>query len=239
MRKFGEQQNNNQLGHAIDQKGRIMRIIAFGDIHMSLGNFENIPGIDTADLIIITGDLTNFGGPEDARKIVEAVRSTNPNLLALAGNLDQRDVNDYLTEAGINLHGQGRIINNIGIFGVGGSNYTPFKTPNEFSEEELSELLDSAYSQVREAPIQILVSHTPPIDTVTDRIASGMHVGSRSVRKFIEDTQPALCLTGHIHEARADDFIGTTQILNPGMIKEGYWIDITLENDTVTANLAP
>ena len=216
-----------------------MRIIAFGDIHMSLGNFRNIPGIDSVDLIIITGDLTNFGGREEARKIVEAIRAVNPNLLALAGNLDQKDVDDYLGEAGINLHGQGRVVNNVGIFGVGGSNYTPFKTPNEFSEEELAAFLSAGYKQVRDADSHILVSHTPPVDTVTDRIASGMHVGSKAVRKFIEDKQPVLCLTGHIHEARADDFISNTQILNPGMIKDGYWIDITLENGTITASLAP
>ena len=216
-----------------------MRIIAFGDIHMSLGNFRNIPGIDSVDLIIITGDLTNFGGREEARKIVEAIRAVNPNLLALAGNLDQKDVDDYLGEAGINLHGQGRVVNNVGIFGVGGSNYTPFKTPNEFSEEELAAFLSAGYKQVRDADSHILVSHTPPVDTVTDRIASGMHVGSKAVRKFIEDKQPALCLTGHIHEARADDFISNTQILNPGMIKDGYWIDITLEKGTIAASLAP
>lgn len=216
-----------------------MRIIAFGDIHMSLGNFRNIPGIDTADLIIITGDLTNFGGRQDAQQVVEAIRAINPNLLALAGNLDHKDVDGYLTEMGINLHGRGRTINDIGIIGVGGSNHTPFKTPNEFSEEELADLLASAYQQAQKAPVHILVSHTPPLDTVTDRIASGLHVGSQAVRQFIEDTQPALCLTGHIHEARAEDFIGNTHILNPGMIKDGYWIDITMENKTLTANLVP
>lgn len=215
-----------------------MKIIAFGDVHMSLGNFRDIPRIDTADLIILTGDLTNFGNKNDARKVVEEIRTLNTNLLAVAGNLDHKDVNTYLNDIGITLHGTGREIKGVGIFGAGGSNQTPFKTPNEFSERELADLLDSGYKEIQDIPIQILISHTPPVNTVTDKISSGAHVGSIAIRSFIEEKQPALCLTGHIHEARGEDTIGKTHILNPGMIKDGCWIEIILENDTIKARLA-
>lgn len=215
-----------------------MNIIALGDVHMSLGNIKDIPRITSADLIILTGDLTNFGNSNDAKKIIEKIQTINTNLLALAGNLDHKDVNTYLDDIGINLHGTGREINDIGIFGVGGSNQTPFKTPNEFLEEELAELLDSGYQKIQTVSTHILVSHTPPVNTVTDKISSGVHVGSRAVRSFIEEKQPALCLTGHIHESRGEDRIGKTHILNPGMIKDGWWIEIILENDTIEARLA-
>jgi len=214
-----------------------MRIIVFGDVHMDLGNFNRIPAIETADTIIITGDITNYGSRQGAREIIAAVRAINDRIVALAGNLDHQDVADYLEEEGISLHGTGRLFGKIGIFGVGGSNSTPFNTPLEYREDELRRFLAQGYEQVKTAPHHVLVSHTPPLNTTTDRIGSGVHVGSAAVRAFIEEYQPAFCLCGHIHEARAQDRIGNTLVINPGMIRDGGWIEIIDDNDTVDASL--
>ena len=206
-----------------------MRIIAFGDVHMELGDLQKIPAIDSADLVLITGDFSNYGGRPEVKSILDQVLSVNKNLLALHGNMDKKEAGDYLDELDISLHGQGRIINGIGIFGVGGSNVTPFNTPSEYSEEELAAFIVAGYEQVKEAKHLVLVSHTPPFNTKTDLIGAGVHVGSTAVRSFIEDKQPAFCLTGHIHEARADDKIGRTLIVNPGMIKDGWWIEVNID----------
>jgi Icc-related predicted phosphoesterase len=123
--------------------------------------------------------------------------------------------------------------------GLGGSNYTPFKTPYEFSEQELAAFLDSGFSRISAAADFILVSHTPPFRTQTDRLANGSHVGSIAVRTFIEQQQPALCLTGHIHESAGQDTIGRTLVLNPGMLKHGGYIEITIENGAIRAALCP
>lgn len=207
-----------------------MRIIAFGDVHMKLGAMRKIPGIDTADLVLITGDFSNYGGRAELKAILDQVLAVNKNLLALHGNMDKKAAADYLNELDISLHAKGRLINEIGLFGVGGSNITPFNTPSEYSEEALAGFINSGYEMVREVKIMVLVSHTPPFATKTDLIGAGIHVGSTAVRSFIEDKQPALCLTGHIHEARAEDRIGRTLILNPGMISDGGWIDISIDN---------
>lgn len=214
-----------------------MRIIAFGDVHMDLGNFKDIPQIAAADLILITGDFTNYGNQQQARRIIDTIREVNETILALPGNLDNIDVADYLTAQGISLHGAGKTLDNIGIFGVGGSNITPFQTPIEFTEEELAALLESGHGQTKGAKHRILVTHPPPFNTNTDRITSGDHVGSVSVRAFIEKHQPALCLCGHIHESRGEDRIGKTLVINPGMIKDGGWIEVFLENDRLRAVL--
>lgn len=214
-----------------------MRIIAFGDVHLQLGNFRNIPGINSADLILITGDFTNYGNRPDAKKIIEAIMPVNKNTLALPGNLDKKDVADYLVEQGVSLHGSGRIINNIGLFGVGGSNRTPFHTPLEFNEKELATLAAAGHQLVLDATFHILVSHPPPFRTKTDKIASGSHVGSSAIRAFIEQTQPDLCICGHIHEAMARDRIGRTMIFNPGMIKNGGWVEVIMENNALEAHL--
>ena len=216
-----------------------MRLIAFGDIHMDWANLARVPRIDKADLLLISGDLTNFGDNREAATVLQAVGQVNSNFLALAGNLDQPEVNGLLADHGIGLHGIGRRYQGLGLMGLGGSNPTPFHTPNELSESELAALLAQGYEQVRDCGSVILVSHTPPQDTAADRLASGHHVGSSSVRDFIQSVKPALCVCGHIHEARAVDQLGPTCIINPGMLKDGGYIEITLTADgAVSAQLA-
>ncbi|MFC1523881.1 metallophosphoesterase [Thermodesulfobacteriota bacterium] len=214
-----------------------MKIIAFGDVHMNLGIFRNIPGIETADLVIITGDITHFGHQEQAASILGAVRERNPNILALAGNLDHQDVDAHLSTHGINLHGRGVLLEEIGLFGVGGANPTPFNTPLEYQEEHIAEILETGFAEVRQAKCQIMVTHAPPLNTKTDRIKAGVHVGSKAVRSCIQQHQPDLCLTGHIHESRGEDVIGRTRIFNPGMIQEGCWIEITHTPEELSAQI--
>ncbi len=216
-----------------------MRIIAFGDIHMDLGPVAGIPGIDSADYLIVTGDITNYGTSLDAETVLNRLSAINSSILAVAGNLDQPDVARYLEDRSINLHGRGILYGGLGIMGLGGSNYTPFNTPYEFSEPELGELLAEGFAEIREAEEFILVSHTPPIQTAADRLTDGRHVGSLAVRTFIEEKQPLVCLTGHIHESRGQDRIGKTRVLNPGMIKNGSYIEVVYEDGKLSAGLRP
>ncbi len=227
-----------------------MRIIAFGDIHMSLGNFATIPEISSADLIILTGDLTNYGSHKDARDILNQVLSINPHVLAQVGNLDEFEINAYLDALNLNIHGQARLFRrNVCVMGCGGSNITPFATPTEFKEDEIAAILDNGFLQARtyielaeplehhEIPL-ILVSHTPPINSQVDTLPDGAHVGSTAVRDFIEQNQPPLCITGHIHEAKGSDMIGKTLVLNPGMIEQGGWVDVIIdEKGKVSASI--
>ena len=161
----------------------------------------------------------------------------NENILAQLGNLDQPEVNDYLTEKGINLHRNGFIRDDIGIFGVGGSNITPFNTPTEFSEDEIEAFLLEGLEKVKEAEFKIMVPHMPPKDTKIDVIAAGIHVGSQSVRDFILRHKPDISLSGHIHEARGTDMIENTLVFNAGMFREGGYIKITKKQEGLSAEL--
>ncbi|MCL6584225.1 MAG: metallophosphoesterase [bacterium] len=215
-----------------------IRIIAFGDLHDYVANIGKIEGIADASLLIITGDLTNRGGADRAGRVIEQVRHYNPRVYAQAGNMDQREVEDYLIEQGINLHGQGYMVaESVGIFGVGGSNPTPFNTPNEFDENEIASFILQGYGRIEDAPLKILISHAPPRGTRVDRTLSGQHVGSRAVREFIETYQPDICLTGHIHEARGEDLIGRTKIFNPGMLKNGGYVEVHQEGLSLIGSL--
>ena len=215
-----------------------MRIVSFGDVHMSLHTIDQLaPELELADLVIVSGDLTNFGGRDDAEQVVDAVERHTRQVLAVSGNLDQREVIDFLRERGISLHGESRRIGDLGIFGCGGSNFTPFRTPTEFSEEDLGALLDRGYKQVSDAPHVLMVCHTPPANTATDRISAGQNVGSPTVRAFIEKYQPAVCITGHIHESPGVDRIGRTTVVNAGLLREGGYIVVTLGANGLSAEL--
>ena len=129
-------------------------------------------------------------------------------------------------------------------------NPTPWNTPREDSEkgiwkrlEKLAKMISVDWDHV------ILNFHCPPYNTRLD-LAPKLdkrlkpvtvmgqvvmeHVGSKSVRKFIEKNQPLIGLHGHIHESYASDKIGRTLVVNPGSeymsgILRGFIIDITPE----------
>ncbi len=226
-----------------------MKIIAFGDIHMATSTLADIPDISSADLLIATGDITNFGYREDVKIVLNDILAYNRNLLCVAGNLDNSDVNDYLEALGMNIHAQAHIVRRkVCIFGVGGSNRTPFQTPWEFTEDELDKFIREASLQAKELlelaePMTghkiptIFVSHTPPFGTKLDQLTNGKHVGSSAVRKFIETHSPDICLTGHIHEGRGIDSIGKTKILNPGMLKRNGWVSIEINKTSVDSQI--
>lgn len=215
-----------------------MRIVSFGDIHMALGAIERLRSeLQQADLVLLSGDLTNFGGPQESAQVLAATRRYARQVFAVSGNLDRPAVIDFLRMEGISLHGGAYAVGDIGVFGCGGSNVTPFHTPTELSENQISQLLQRGYAAVTQAPKKIMVCHTPPLDTATDRIHTGKHVGSETVRRFIERQQPDLCITGHIHESAGVDRIGETIIINAGALCDGGYIVVDCEPDRLTAQL--
>src|ERR1700685_3524284 len=107
-----------------------MKIISFGDVHMATRNLDLMGEVmRDCDLVILSGDLTNFGGVDDARKVISDVRRACPAVLALPGNLDQHEVIPFLEADGIALHGKGRVIGGVGIFGGGGGSTFPLRAP--------------------------------------------------------------------------------------------------------------
>jgi Icc-related predicted phosphoesterase len=69
----------------------------------------------------------------------------------------------------------------------------------------------------------IWVMHSPPWKTNLDVIYGRHSVGSRSIRRFVENFQPLMTLHGHIHEAprlsgNYADSIGNTLCINPGQL---------------------
>jgi Icc-related predicted phosphoesterase len=99
--------------------------------------------------------------------------------------------------------------------------------------------LTNGYIKAKDAKWKIMVCHTPPKDTAIDVIRSGLHVGSSTVRDFIIQYKPHVCISGHIHESRGKDKIGDTIVLNAGMFRDGWYIEIIIDKGGISAVLKP
>lgn len=208
-----------------------MKIISLTDIHGRVQAADRIAAeLRAADLVILPGDLTTFGKRDEATRIVDAVRAHNPNVLAVMGNCDCPEVEQYLTEEGLCLHRTHKRVNGVVFAGLGGSLKCPIPTLNEWTEEQVAEHLDAALQGAPADVPLVLVSHQPARDTITDLAGNGAHVGSTAVRAFIERRKPVLCLSGHIHEAQGIDNIGPTTLVNPGPFMEGRYVAVELTN---------
>lgn len=208
-----------------------MKIVAFSDIHGKYGKIIDFLKNNHVDLIILTGDITHFGPAELAGEILNEIASFDVPVLAIPGNCDPINLFGNIDNSNaINIHGRSVTIKNVGICGFGGSNPTPFKTPLEFEEVEIYDQAKKALEEVKDSKVTLLVTHAPPVDTKTDVLPSGDHVGSTSIRKIIEELNPTLNVCGHIHESRSSDKIGKTEVINPGMVSDGHACVINIDD---------
>lgn len=109
----------------------VVRIAAVGDIHCTKTSqgalqplFEQIA--EQADILLLCGDLTDYGLPEEAHVLVEELANTKMPTIAVFGNHDyqsakQDEVQQILSDAGIRLlDGDACEVQGIGFAGVKG-----------------------------------------------------------------------------------------------------------------------
>jgi Icc-related predicted phosphoesterase len=184
------------------------------------------------DLIILAGDITNFGPPELGEEILNEISSYDVPVLAIPGNCDPETIHGEIEGShAINIHARSIVIKNVGICGFGGSNPTPFNTPLEFEEVEIYDEAKKAMDSIKDQKITLMVTHAPPYGTEADQVSSGDHVGSKSLRKIIEEFQPSINICGHVHEARGTDQIGGTFVVNAGNLCDGNACLIDISED--------
>ena len=210
-----------------------MKILIITDIHSAPDKIFSYLDENPVDQIIITGDVTEFG-PEDY--FIETLNkfSEYAQVHALQGNCDPKNANELLDKSNIiNIHDNTSNIGDIQVVGFGGSNPTPFDTPNEFSDEILYNELSKYKDVLGSDSYTILVTHAPPLNTNADKIESGAHVGSEGIRKIIEETQPTLNVCGHVHESIGQDKIGDTVVVNPGDAANGHACLLELTDEEI------
>jgi uncharacterized protein len=193
-----------------------MNLLIFSDIHADYTALERLLSTE-ADYYFAAGDLVNWGRGLDRVGSLLARRAER--LYVLPGNHEsEADINRLCADFHLHhFHGATLSLQGYSVAGLGYSNPTPFDTPGEYSEAELSARLAKFAGLT---PL-ILICHCPPKDTALDRVREGVHAGSSAVRDFIEKHQPAYFFCGHIHEAAGVEVtMGKTRCCNVG--KKGY-----------------
>jgi len=203
-----------------------MKILAVADFH---GNLEasrrtalKAKNID-ANVVVVCGDITHFGSIKDAEKILSPLTVLKLPVLYVSGNCDppslvEREIQDVQC-----IHGKCQAIGNLSFLGAGSVPVDRVHpSPLEVSDEEILAALTQGLRQCKSPHSVIVVAHSPPLNTKLDIAHFGGHVGSPSLRNFIEQNQPSVVFCGHIHEARGIDYIGDTVVANTGPARHGY-----------------
>jgi Icc-related predicted phosphoesterase len=153
--------------------------------------------------------------------------------LVMPGNDDIPAVKHLLSQSSWLIQAEDHVIDfgPYQVLSLGYSTVTPWNSPRELSEEEMSRRLTELIGQIKPDTPVIFNVHNPPAESGTDlafkltddmRIVTAggepvrVPVGSHAVRTAIEQVQPLLSLHGHIHESRAMNSIGRTKVCNPG-----------------------
>lgn len=198
-----------------------MKILATADIHGSqfrlnilLKNIERY----SPDLVVICGDITQFGPREVAKNFLNQI---NVDTLAITGNIDTPDVGKGIDESNATKIEMKRVVKKgIPFVGVNGID------SNQIRVAEEKKLLDKN---------SVLVSHEPP-HGAQDRAFIGMHAGNKDLRNLIEKYKPRLALCGHIHEDPGFTKIGNTTVVNCSMGKRGEGALIEI-NEEITVKM--
>lgn len=207
----------------------MMRILAISDIH---GDTERVRKLSyliekkDPEVIVIAGDLTRFGPKSAADKVIKELEKHGKRILAISGNGDTVEIEELLDQKKINLANKNVNVDSVDFIGFSG----PRAIPIGFNSVVMQyEPVDKRikYSHFKK---KVVVSHIPPLNT-KDKVFSGQNVGSEFLRDVINDTQPDLVITGHVHEDKGVYKVGKTVVVNTGALCEGYGAFIDLKNE--------
>ncbi len=107
-----------------------------------------------------------------------------------------------------------------------------YRSPFEFPEAEIHDLLVRAYKHVANSPRRILLTHIPPYDELLFAQAqSDIATGSKAIARFIRENQPDLVLSGHYHEHLPFDMDGVSCVVVPAVV-DGYYCIMTYDDTT-------
>jgi Icc-related predicted phosphoesterase len=197
-----------------------MRLLIFSDIHSDHRALERLMAID-ADYYFAAGDLVSWARGLD--RVGEIMKPKAERVLVIPGNHESpADIAAFCAKWGFtDMHGVSRQFDGCHVAGLGCSSPTPFNTPGEYSEEEITRHLQPFAGLV---PL-VLVCHCPPKPSRLDQSRDGQHFGSTSVAAFVKSHQPRYFFCGHIHEAEGvQERLGGTHGVNVG--KAGFLLDL-------------
>jgi len=205
----------------------VIRIAAVGDLHYGEGSqgilrpgLEHLP--DRADLLLLAGDLTRRGKPEEVQILADELRGVPIPMIAVLGNHDyhagrEAEVRRVLEGAGVRvLEGEGTIVDVDGVrvaiagtkgFGGGfrGAHGSDFGEPEMKAfvghTKKVSDRLEQALTGLDAADLRIALLHYSPIEGTLEgeRLEIYPFLGSYLMAEAVDNAGADLVLHGHAH----------------------------------------
>ncbi|MEK6847843.1 MAG: metallophosphoesterase [Nanoarchaeota archaeon] len=193
------------------EKNKKTKILAIGDIHGDTGLVKKLAERakkESVDVIILAGDLTM--AEQSIENIIGPLVKTKKQVLLIPGNHESAATIDFLSKmyGAKNLHGYGMKIGDLGIFGAGTANMGP----HSIGDSGIAELLKKAHEEIKGAKRKVMVTHIHHYGSKSEMFG---FKGSKAVRKALEEFQPDIHISSHIHEAGGmEETLGNTRIIN-------------------------
>jgi len=204
-----------------------MRIAAVADLHFSPQSYDRIRDTmsrvrDEADVLVLAGDLTNYGRPEEMESLLNAIVRLRLPVVAVLGNHDyesghQAELIKMMTNEGVKvLDGTGYERDGVGFAGTKGflggfgrGVLTAFGEPEvkAFVQAAIDETmkLERALSQLRSPKTVVVLHYAPVPDTVKGEPAELLpYLGSSRLAEVVDRHQADLVLHGHAHHGAPD-----------------------------------
>jgi Icc-related predicted phosphoesterase len=234
--------------------GRCLRIAAAGDLHCSESHREEIQAMvralsGTADLVLLCGDLTTRGEPEQGAVLADACASLDVPVFAVLGNHDwHANRHDELIAAldagGIRVLDRDWVVCQaggleVGIVGVKGfvggfpgSHLPDFGEPllrRVYHETSLEvDALDRGLREIAVCPSRIVMLHYAPTTSTIAGESPGIwaFLGTDRLAAPIAEHEPDLVVHGHAHAGTFAGAIGEVPVFNVSVpvIGRDFWL---------------
>jgi len=204
-----------------------MSIAATDHLHYSPQSYDHIREPlahvrDEADVLVIAGDLTNYGKPQEMHSLLNALVRLRLPIIAVLGNHDyesscEEELMKMMTDEGIKvLDGSSYERDGVGfagakgfIGGFGRGVLTAFgeKEIKAFVQASLDETLklERALSMIRTEKIVIVTHYAPISETVVGEPQEiWPYLGSSRLAEVIDRHGAKLALHGHAHHGKPD-----------------------------------
>jgi uncharacterized protein len=215
-------------------------VAAAADIHCSEETRSEIETafekVDAADLILLAGDLTTFGLPEQAQVLADIAAAVSVPIVAVLGNHDyhsdrESEITEVLTAAGITMLERSSTVLTvngvsvgvvgakgfIGGFDGGGINFGEQLIRAAYAETTADvEALDRGFAEIGGAAIRIALLHYAPIAETLEGEPRGIWavLGNERLAVPLAAHRPDLVLHGHAHKGRFEGSLDSIPVFN-------------------------
>lgn len=225
----GNSKNGNNAGGS----DAVVRVAAIADVHCarnSRGEYQKLFNqiAESADVLVICGDLTDHGLPEEAEALAKelSVAAKLPTV-AVLGNHDfesgkEQEVCRILGDAGVTiLDGDAKEIRGVGFAGVKGfcggfgrGTLSAFGEPaiKDFVKESLNEVmkLETALQRLQTTQRVAVLHYAPTRETVEGEPPEIFpFLGSSRLEEPLNRYQVTVALHGHAHKGAPDGHTST------------------------------